>query len=725
MLSVNSLFGSKSDKSEQFLGLYLQSDVITGYIFEKNDSDRDIECVIRRTTKYSNGWDDIVEDIDNLIGTLSADSDFDFDQTIFFVPTYATYRDNLKQEYKDVMKLVSKELELKPLGYLTIRESIETYLNARKSNLLHAVLIEIDQKKVLLQSYKGGNVSFTGEVNRSTSLIEDLHSIFSNKPQHLLIATSVYVYGQGDIDSYVIQLQNHDWKQNIFIQQPRFTTVPEDELHLALSFTFSQQMILDSDENEVTEEMDLTNNDSKDEQNLNDESSDVYSDEADTAVKTEKEEDKSLLQQPDKFQEDDIEDEADRMGFVIGGEIENHANEIMSPTQSSAQLSIPKISLPSFNLSSFKGSAKVWIGIVVTFIFLGLGLFSVEYFFHRAKVVVTLPSELIDEEIEVIGSANGTSDTFLVQKQTENRSVEEVVDTSGEKTIGERANGVVTIHNFDDSILELASGDSLTYENRKYILQEDVRVASASERIDGDVVKEPGKSNARVEASDIGSAYNVDENERFSIDGLSSSTYFGLSSGGISGGSERKVRVVADADISFLKSQISKKVQKEAEDESGQVLSAATDVTVTDPNYSHQLGEETDKVSVNAEVTVNRYLFESEQLHGFIKNDLQMNAKEGMVINEDTFSTEIENVDVESDDRVVFTTKVNGTFVKNINDYQIAEQIKGLSSSDAQKKLQEDIDAKNIVIETNQTPIFFLKTFLPFFKDNIEVEIKP
>lgn len=340
-----------------------------------------------------------------------------------------------------------------------------------------------------------------------------------------------------------------------------------------------------------------------------------------------------------------------------------------------------------------------------------LGLFINEYFFHQAQLIVYLPTQILEKNIKL------DIDYRLASASAD---FSETINTTGKQEVGDKARGLVTIHNFDDKEKTFAKGSALEKTGFKFILDNDVKIASASLAVDGSA-KLPGKGNGSVTATMIGPDSNLTKGQRFTFDGLPPTTYFAINDASFSGGSKKQIQTVSKKDQEDLKTSIVNKAKKEIP--SIKVLpneAIASFLSATDFNktiFSKEIGEESSKLTLQATVYTTQYLYSKKLFIDKILVSLKPEVKNNYRLEKENIAYTINKISRENKSLKV-DAKIKAKAVINISTDEIKKGILGKNQSKIKEilKSQYKIDGYNLNINE---PLPFLNNYLPFFLKNI------
>lgn len=721
-MGLFSLFSSKKTESEHYFGLFLKGEQAIGFIFKVSDGA--ISIIAKKSCTYSNGWENILEDIDELLFKLENETKLHLKQVIYFVYAYFINETTkeVKQPYKDIMKKLSKELELKPMGYIELYEAVSTLIQHRERTPLNAILIELDHTNFGTFIYKGGRKVFEKNMARTSQLVDDMTSVFNKIKDDILLPSRLILYDSDDISKESGSILSHKWDHNTFIQLPRVEIINDQDLYQGLAQIFETQLRQDSGNQPLVE--------TEVEPEPSQEDNGMY--EPESEVKAE-DQTQALTERKPK-------ETVEVMGFMIGEDIGEASPKLVQAQniEEAVEISeeeemeeeeeeIPVSKKPAFSM--FSGKKRnilhwLWVPGVVLIVVVA---FVMEYTFHKATITVIFPakslSKSLDYSVSLSGSTEGAVKTGTVSAQLTDKKA-----TTGKKDVGEKAKGDITVHNFDDKTRTFVKGTTLKSDSLTYVLDQDVTVASASEVLSGgNFVKEPGKTKATVTATAIGTESNIAKGKKLSIADLSTSTAFGYSDSEFSGGTRKSVRTVAKKDMDDLKVALVDKGKAQAisqlKSAAGQdrLLDNLTKVTVASTDFSRELGEEASEVSLKATVAATYFAVNDKDLKDFIATSFQGEVPSGFNLSKENINYTIKDDTLKGDTlNLALDAKVSAA--KQVSTTDIQNAITGKKKSNLDEILKTQFNASGYEINST-APIFFLDSWLPLFKKNVTIEV--
>lgn len=354
----------------------------------------------------------------------------------------------------------------------------------------------------------------------------------------------------------------------------------------------------------------------------------------------------------------------------------------------------------------------------------------IPFFLISSQIILFITPYQFNKSIPVTlstsGSINDLNKSIIpVQKETVQVAATASVETTGQKTIGERAKGEITIYNKLDTSQSIAKGKVLTDSSgRKFELISAVSVEASSSDLEEGVIN-LGKTKTSVSAVDIGPESNLATDTQLTFADYPTTSIIAKVESTFTGGTRQQIRAVSSEDKTNVQSKINEQIVENIDQEVSQKVGDITGVikgTVqsqkSNLELSREVGEAADELTgtVNATVTVFvlsdnikdqiiKYFLESET--GF--NDIDYQSS--------NFSLSFEISEIE-DDQATGNLTISGNSLPKINIAQIQKALAIKTITQANSLIKKLVPrAYNFHINTN-LPL------LPFRSDNINIEIK-
>ncbi|MFH1910017.1 MAG: baseplate J/gp47 family protein [bacterium] len=213
--------------------------------------------------------------------------------------------------------------------------------------------------------------------------------------------------------------------------------------------------------------------------------------------------------------------------------------------------------------SKGKKSKKKTIIIVGVSVLVFLALVFAELAYARLEINLKIPAEEISKDVTITVEKNHpavdlTGSVIGGVQLDKEIPTDGTYSASGEREVGNKATGTLTLRN-DAGVNEVISSGSTVRSTSgvEFTTNKEVTVpkATATLTVDDEPSKVLGEVTVTVTAVEPGSSSNLSPNTSYVISGKSKI----LISGGTSGGTTRKVKVVTSADVSAAKEALEKK----------------------------------------------------------------------------------------------------------------------------------------------------------------------
>ncbi|PIY70281.1 hypothetical protein COY89_02045 [Candidatus Roizmanbacteria bacterium CG_4_10_14_0_8_um_filter_36_36] len=669
-------FLSKNKVVSNYFGLLLKEDQGIALIIKK---ERVAATVVdSERFSYSNGWEHLIEDVDEVLFRLESKHNLRLEESIFFVYSHLVDEKTgqIKKSYQSVIKNLAKNLELKPLGFIDCREAVAKFLAKKEEMELTAILIELDQTNAGIFVYKVGQSVFDKVVARTDNLIDDLNSVFQEVKGKLLLPARIVLYNSKDLDFAVTRILSHRWSSDLFIQLPKVEVIQEKEILVSLVDAFNQQTKEEKEEPVVSR-----------------------------TVKT-------------------------KTGFLIDEDIKETEGE--SPPIIKKEISFSgiknffsKFHWPKFNFLFGKNNNQKKVLLVLGFIISASALFLNEYYLHQAKLRLYVPSLNLKKTISITVAEKGNVD-LIVKPVTQTINISSSSSTSGKKEVGDFARGEVTVYNFSKETI-FNKGTTIEANDLSFTFDDDVKIASSSLTSDASA-KLPGKTKVKITAAVIGDGSNLAKGQTFKIDNQDSETYFAKNESDFSGGSKKQITTVSKQDYKNLADEVLKKAKEQkptdfklSSDE--KTIPQLSETAMTDSNYSKEIGEEASSVNLSAKVETTIYTYKKSELLNLLYPYLSKDVKTGFVLDKNKISYQINELEKGKEENSL-NISVSAKAIKTIGKDQVIKILLRKNKNDIEKVIKDNFSITGYNLDLKQPlPIPYLNQSLPFFRKNFQIEI--
>lgn len=293
-----------------------------------------------------------------------------------------------------------------------------------------------------------------------------------------------------------------------------------------------------------------------------------------------------------------------------------------------------KLKIPNFDRFRLLIGAGA-LGLLALIVFLIFAIFVLP----KATITIVTTSTPLSGSFSL--SASGAATALDVPKKiipsklmTTDQSAKKDVQATGQKNLGEKAKGSVTMTAQDCSApfstpADVAAGSGLSTGGMTYITQ--AKTSFSISGASGNCVNYSATSSTAIVAQTGGSKYNV-SSSTFSVSGRSDVT----SSGSASGGTDNTVTILSQADVDKVKQEITstasdeflKAFQKNLDSDGLYVFASTMKLSDSVITAVPAVGEQTTTSNVTAKITYTVLTVKKDDLKKFLEDSLNSQIKD-------------------------------------------------------------------------------------------------
>jgi hypothetical protein len=588
--------------------------------------------------------------IDESISSALAPITQEINQVIFGLPELWINEDSITEKHKGILKFICQKLALKPIGFVSTAEAIVNHFRDVEGGPLSCVLVNIGSKEILVNLVKLGVIDETQVVGRSAMITSDVEEALARFPQGETLPARMILYdGDSDLESLKQDLIAYDWTAHLpFLHIPKVEVLEESYTVKAVALSGGAEVaksmgLLGASVAKVAKSTESTVKPSQD-------------DAAALNKKFAQEMGFKTMQTSVSPAAHTPAEEAETLGEAYDNLVPvTQQAPVAAQSLPKRQRELPKFSLPRFSLPSLfrkrqtmgnSSSKKKFAVIALAALILALlgGGAYAYYSLPTAELNVYFSLEPLQKELTFeldtqLSQLDVTGGKVPATKQVIEVSQSAEKLTSGNKTIGERAKGTITLANYTNASKSFPKGTIIRANAAQFTLNDDVSVASSSSQVDANLQLniKPGETEAAVTAAAIGKESNLPKDTVFRVANFAETDYLAKAKTDINGGSSQQVQVVAESDIETLKEELAETLTKEAQakaQEQGEGQAAVVDenIEVKDEVLSAKVGDEADNISITMTASKNAYLYKLNDVTLLAQEQLQQAVPDNFVV---------------------------------------------------------------------------------------------
>lgn len=662
-------------KEEYFWSIVIEQDLVQAGIWTIRD-----EKVAIISTSGALKWEtdeDLVEKADSCLS--EAVNNFPEDakepsKAVFGVPASWVEEGKIKKPHLDKIRLVSQKLSLSPTGFVVLPEAIAHSVKVKEGSPLSGVVLGVGVGSLDLTVFRLGNIVGTVNVGRSTSVVEDIVEGLSRfaSGQNMPTRWLLYDGTEVDLEDVKQELLSADWKDTgsiKFLHTPQIEVVSVDEKAEAISIAGASEM------GEIKGVEGFETKSEPAESNIS-ETSDLKPEDLGFVIDQDISDNK-----PPEYASSEITEES----------------QLEAPSQSSKLAPIWgfikkmkfKPNLPKMKhnqgQSPMIGSKKnkLKYALFVAPVVIVVAFIAAWLYLPKAEITIFIsPKNLQESETVILDAGVSFPDidnlTFPARSIEAEVSSEKSVNTTGTKTVGERARGSITIRNGTAAEEEFDAGARVTSSGGlEYTLDEGVTVPEAESPTT------PGTVTVNATASEFGEDYNLAADESLSVENYPKSEIDAVVSEQFSGGSSEEIQAVASSDRERLQDELTSELELKAVSElESQAFGArfvrdAVRFEVIDESFSGAVGDEATSVSLTMTMKATGILLPEEQIKELSELILKDQVPEGFTLRSEQVKAEFDLVDEIGDNAWEFDVSLSANLLPSVDIDTIKAEISG------------------------------------------------
>lgn len=394
---------------------------------------------------------------------------------------------------------------------------------------------------------------------------------------------------------------------------------------------------------------------------------------------------------------------------------------------------LPKLTIPKFSLPRIPALGLNLILLPLALLPL---LILIPFYFSTATITLFLNPYEFTKTLNVTFDPQATEadlskNIFPIDRQDYEQTFSASIAATGQKTIGDKAKGEITVYNKQDKVQNLPKGLILSDDqSHKFELVNAVQITASTSDLQNGVIT-LGRTKVLISAAEIGPEYNLTKDTLLHFKDFADSLMVARVDETLTGGSKRQIKAVAAADRLNLEKKLAdtvtesldSRLSQEITDRPG-IIKEITQIKKGRVDYNREVGEEADELSGTVVATVSLYFFEDQKKQQIINQLFSDNPEfTKSAINPDSFKFEVTNVK-NTGSRPSGTVTVAGSALPTLNTPALVKQFSGKSQKKATDYIQKNVPrVYKYQINTNFS---FLNSInpLPFRSRNITIDIK-
>ncbi len=754
----------KQSEKEIFSSVVLDEEYAATTLWEMGDGG--VPKVLAADSKpcAENTWEARLDAVDEALATVEdAVGTNKYSKVVLGLPTeYLTAEGEISKEVRPHIKSITRELELTPIGFVSLPQAILYRLKKEEGIPPSVILLDVTRANVTISLYRVG--ALTGEFvkprTEDTAItLEEALKEFKNLE---VLPARILLYGHDgkSLEEVKTELLRYPWTTRVnFLHFPKIEIVAPTDVAAAVSLAGASELAHEvgqepeestavSDQSSQPEAgqplAEVTQQDERPIPTDNEETLESVAEaqeETEAAADAEEaeeilREEKAVEAMPAGRQESNVVAvDPSRLGFRKNVDVLENVEAPRTPLP----MKLPAVSLPKFpkiDTSAFRemilhgGKGPIIAIAAGALIVLGLVYWFVP---HVRVTVMTLPKSLTASEVITIdpSATSVEANTKIIPGTAVSKSESgtKTVPVTGKKNVGDPAKGSVTVYNKSTSSdLTITKGTVLTSGSLEFTVDADVDVASASTTIsDTGGSTTFGTANVNITASQIGTDSNLPAGTSFTIKGYSADSAVARNAAALAGGTSKTVTVVSRADQdSFVKGVSGDLVDKAKQELSGSVtgsqklIDETITTAVTEKTFKQEIDQEATSLTGTATITVSGTTYNTDDVSVLLKAAITSEIPSGYTLAEGRTQVTLDHVKVGKDGKISANATIKADAVPTLDAGAIRKNLSGKSITAAQTYLRSITGVAAVEFRFSAS---LTKSTLPANANNISVSV--
>lgn len=712
LLSKLPFINKDTERSEVYFALLVGFEKVSAalWLVEKK------RLRILNTAQSSLEGDDqkeLLQAANKVLDECLADLPFDPEKVLFGVPETWLADDNLKPDYLKKLRVLTKELGLTPMAFVSSSHAVSHFLQVQTGAPVSAILIN-NSDPLVVTVVKAGKIMASREVKRGDNLNEDIEKALLGIEEVEVLPSRLIVFGEKKMEGVKERMSSFPWMSKLpFLHLPKIDvldkSVPLSSVCFAGAFEIEPEVsfvpeVVKKEVGGVVSKLEMENEE----------------DVEDRFVAGDIGESRDIAGR-DIARRDDV-------AFGVGG------------GGGLAKVGLWEKVSKILRLDKLGGGNRNWIiiaGLAAAFL---VGTVLAYLLLLKVEVSMFIDAKTLEKEAVVVADPKTTT-ADEANKRIPGKIVSASLSDSatgkatGTKQVGDPARGKVVVYNKTDAAKSLAAGTTFTSDGGvKYKLKTAVSIASQSAKPgpDQSTIITPGKTEpVEVEAVNVGPEGNLAGNSNLSVAGFTSPQVLATVdvSSPISGGTSKEVTVVTADDQKRLLAQLSSDMRKKARDQiqgklSGdmKVLEEGLQETITKQTYSKKVGDQAGEFSLTMSADYKGTAYSDSDLKTMVGRSVETTIPEGYSLNLEESETQTAASKIDKDGVLVFDVKFKAKLMPKLDSESLKKSIRGKTPDEATVELKKVENVIGAVYAFSPSLPTFLQR-VPLTTGNITLDI--
>lgn len=733
---VSQFLQKKSETKDLFLSLILDVASVQGAVWSLEDKKKPKVQLLMRGIVKEDTWDERIQACDEVLGKLEEQlpDKIHLTNVVLGLPSVFVTKDgDIHTHIRTEIKKLTKELELHPIGFVPIPHALIHKFKVEEGVPPSVILLGLSGDVLSLDLYKVGILIGQKALNLfEKDVVHELEDALKSFRDLEVLPSRILLYGddQDELECIRQKLLKHPWPTRVnFLHFPKIEVFTEDDPVSAVCMAGASEIATQMGEDPmVTDEAEIHT------------VVETASYAPSVVLPSEVIEEESNVAEVDpetfgftktapKATVGDVEAEKDEETKEIEELAEKDEVELASQkNRFSLILAHMSSSLKNVLIASTPVKKLLLLGIPIVLLLIFMTIY---WILPSADVtIVTLPVNLEESSTVMINPtatiADPASKIIPAKKQEQSVSGEKIIPVSGKKQIGDPAKGAVTLYNQTFVPKVLAKGTLIATGSLKFTLDDEIKVASATQSFLGNQGNTTyGTAKASVTSVQIGSQGNISADKLFDVSGYGKNEIIARNNEVFAGGTSTEVTVVSRADYDTLVAALSNelvekaKIQLSASVSGGEKLIDSTiKISVTEKKFTEELDQQAKDLHGKITITVSGMSYQERDIAAILQHSIDAKIPSGYQVLKDQAIISMGKMTVKKDGTITVLATLKELAFPILDIAKIKIQLAGKSIDQAKELLRQMHGVAGVEFNFHRT---FWKNMLPMRSQNIHI----
>jgi len=724
LTKLTKLFKKESLEAANRLSLTLTVDRVLACIWT---FDQDQVKFLGYGQKRFANIDSLIHQTALAIDTAGEQAKSDISKTVFGLSHNWFEDGELSIESSKILKNLSQDLELDPQAFVSLPAAINHLLKIEESITPQVILVGIFADFCEVHLLKNNKITATYTVDSQPTIGKIIQLVGQLKSATEDLPSRIVIYGLDEKSPLKDEIAKADWK-DLFIHEPKITVLDDEELAKAVAYTQAADILgyepsliaVSGASKEIGKKVDEFGF-IEGEDILKVVDSDLVPEEKtsktpeETEVVTGKDYavDFTNQQSSDKsaVEETQLKQSIDDSTLANYGQKQTVSEELITVGW------LPKI-LGFFKKRS--SSKKLAVFLIILLVLILIGAFIASQTLTKAEIVIKVNAKSQESNFDATVVTNSSYDAsksqIAGQEITGEAENSQKAVTTGNKKLGDKAKGEVTVFNWTTSPKTFPSQTTIISKNGlKFTLDSDIEVASRS-------ASTPGQTKVTTQAVDFGPNSNLDTGNDFTFQEFDELLYSARNDSSFTGGAERQVTVVSQDDLNKLEKSLTDTLNEKAKENlksktaNLKLYDQAIVTKVLKKNFDKKLDEEASLLNLDMKIQADAIVYDETEL----KNLLSESIKDKVPQNLESRAGNIEVIDINvkrKNNTLSLSGKYQANLTPKFDEENFKSRIAGQSPKSARAIIKEIPEVSDVTV--NFSPNLPLVGLIPRNKSKI------